>query len=236
MKVNGQKAWTDIALEEIYRLQGNTWKDVQHHLSLGKCIEITVIFNSMPTMMTKEKEMATHSSVTAWRIPGRGSLVGCYLWALEESDMTSHLSTSTRIFSTFFCKMQARHTHFTAGAVLLNETTRIPCLSTGVARSDDSEEAAAVADACAPCHMPRGALCSQPQVACVSDPVHWQHLTFRVCVSLLCILSQVLGTLLGQLKGQPSPGESRSWDLWEQACIAHSILSSRRRTGVAAAE
>ena len=27
-----------------------------------------------------EKEMATHSSVLAWRIQGRGSLVGCCLW------------------------------------------------------------------------------------------------------------------------------------------------------------
>ena len=26
-----------------------------------------------------EKEMATHSSVLAWRVPGRGSLVGCRL-------------------------------------------------------------------------------------------------------------------------------------------------------------
>ena len=35
-----------------------------------------------------EKEMATHSSVLAWRIPGRGSLVGCCLWGYTELDMT----------------------------------------------------------------------------------------------------------------------------------------------------
>ena len=35
-----------------------------------------------------EKEMATHSSVLAWRIPGQGSLVGCHLWGRTESDMT----------------------------------------------------------------------------------------------------------------------------------------------------
>ena len=35
-----------------------------------------------------EKEMATHSSVLAWRIPGMGSLVGCRLWGHTESDMT----------------------------------------------------------------------------------------------------------------------------------------------------
>ena len=35
-----------------------------------------------------EVEMATHSSVLAWRIPGTGSLVGCRLWGCTESDTT----------------------------------------------------------------------------------------------------------------------------------------------------
>ena len=35
-----------------------------------------------------EKEMATHSSVLAWRIPGTGGLVGCCLWGRTESDTT----------------------------------------------------------------------------------------------------------------------------------------------------
>ena len=35
-----------------------------------------------------EKEMATHSSVLAWRTQGRGSLVGCHLWGPTEADMT----------------------------------------------------------------------------------------------------------------------------------------------------
>ena len=35
-----------------------------------------------------EKEMATHSSVVAWRIQGRGSLLGCRLWGRTESDTT----------------------------------------------------------------------------------------------------------------------------------------------------
>ena len=35
-----------------------------------------------------EKEMATHSGVLAWRIPGTGSLVGCRLWGRTESDTT----------------------------------------------------------------------------------------------------------------------------------------------------
>ena len=35
-----------------------------------------------------EKDMATHSSVLAWRIPGTGSLVGCRLWGHTESATT----------------------------------------------------------------------------------------------------------------------------------------------------
>ena len=35
-----------------------------------------------------EKEMATHSSVLAWRTQGLGSLVGCHLWGHTELDTT----------------------------------------------------------------------------------------------------------------------------------------------------
>ena len=36
-----------------------------------------------------EKEMATHSSVLAWRIQGWGSLVGCHLWGRIEKQLSS---------------------------------------------------------------------------------------------------------------------------------------------------
>ena len=39
-----------------------------------------------------EKEIATHSSVLVWRIPGTGSLVGYRLWGCKESDMTEQLT------------------------------------------------------------------------------------------------------------------------------------------------
>ena len=35
-----------------------------------------------------KKEMATHSSILAWRIPGTGSPVGCRMWGHTESDTT----------------------------------------------------------------------------------------------------------------------------------------------------
>ena len=34
-----------------------------------------------------EKEMATHSSILAWRIPGTEEPVGCHLWGHTELDM-----------------------------------------------------------------------------------------------------------------------------------------------------
>ena len=34
------------------------------------------------------EDMTTYSSILAWRIPGRGSLVGCCIWGRTESDMT----------------------------------------------------------------------------------------------------------------------------------------------------
>ena len=46
-----------------------------------------------------EKEMATHSSVLAWRIPGRGSLVGCRLWGHTELDMTEATQQQQQLLS-----------------------------------------------------------------------------------------------------------------------------------------
>ena len=48
-------------------------------------LQCCLMFNCWPLV---EKEMATHSSVPAWRIPGMGGLVGCRLWGRTESDMT----------------------------------------------------------------------------------------------------------------------------------------------------
>ena len=38
-----------------------------------------------------EKEMATHSSILAWKIPWMEELVGYSPWGLKESDMTERL-------------------------------------------------------------------------------------------------------------------------------------------------
>ena len=42
-----------------------------------------------------EKEIATHSSILAWKFHGWRSLVGYNPWGHKESDTTERLSTST---------------------------------------------------------------------------------------------------------------------------------------------
>ena len=41
-----------------------------------------------------EKEMATHSSILAWKIPWAGDLTGYSPWDCKESDMTERLTLS----------------------------------------------------------------------------------------------------------------------------------------------
>ena len=43
-----------------------------------------------------EKEMATHSSILAWRIPGQRSLAGCNPWGRKESNTTERLTQVLR--------------------------------------------------------------------------------------------------------------------------------------------
>ena len=67
-------------------MDGGAWWAVVHGVTKSQTrlsdFPFTFHFHSL------EKEMATHSSVLAWRIPGTGSLVGCCLWGRTESDTT----------------------------------------------------------------------------------------------------------------------------------------------------
>ena len=67
-------------------MDGGVWWAAVHGIAEGQTqlgdFTFTFHFHAL------EKEMATHSSVLAWRIPGIGEPVGCCLWGRTESDMT----------------------------------------------------------------------------------------------------------------------------------------------------
>ena len=82
----------DVSLSELQELviDREAWCAVIHGVAKSRTqlrdFTFTFHFHAL------EKEMATHSSVLAWRIPGTGSLVGCRLWGRTESDMTEQLN------------------------------------------------------------------------------------------------------------------------------------------------
>ena len=67
-------------------MDGGAWWAAVHGVakSRARLSDFTLTFH----FHALEKEMATHSSVLAWRIPGTVSLVGCRLWGRTESDTT----------------------------------------------------------------------------------------------------------------------------------------------------
>ena len=67
-------------------MDGGAWKAAVRGVAEGQTqlsdFAFTFHFHAL------EKEMTTHSSVLAWRIPGMGSLLGFRLWGSTESDTT----------------------------------------------------------------------------------------------------------------------------------------------------
>ena len=67
-------------------MDGGAWWAAVHGVAEGQTrlgdFTFTFHFHAL------EKEMATHSSVLAWRIPGMGGLVGFRLWGRAELDTT----------------------------------------------------------------------------------------------------------------------------------------------------
>ena len=66
-------------------MDGGAWQAAVHGVAEGRAqlsdFTFTFHFHAL------EKEMATHSSVLAWRIPGTGEPGGLPLWGCTESDM-----------------------------------------------------------------------------------------------------------------------------------------------------
>ena len=67
-------------------MDGGAWKAAVHEVAEGRTLlsDFTFTFH----FHALEKEMATHSSVLAWRISGMESLVGYRPWGYTESDTT----------------------------------------------------------------------------------------------------------------------------------------------------
>ena len=67
-------------------MDGGAWWAAVHGVAEGRTrlsdFTFTFHFHAL------EKEMATHFSILAYRIQGRGILVGCHLWGRTESDTT----------------------------------------------------------------------------------------------------------------------------------------------------
>ena len=67
-------------------MDGGAWWAAVHEVtkSRTRLSDFTLTFH----FHALEEEMATHSSVLAWRIPGMGNQVGCHLWGRTELDTT----------------------------------------------------------------------------------------------------------------------------------------------------
>ena len=67
-------------------MDGGAWKAAVHEVAEGRTqlSDFTFTFH----FDAWEKEMVTHSSVLAWRIPGTGEPGACRLWGRTESDTT----------------------------------------------------------------------------------------------------------------------------------------------------
>ena len=71
-----------------------------------------------------EKEIATHSSILAWRICGQRSLVGYSLWDCKESDITEGLSARTyQVLTRMQCKSNANQLSQSYGRERANNKT-----------------------------------------------------------------------------------------------------------------
>ena len=67
-------------------MDGGAWQAAVH--GVARSWTLLSYFTFTFHFLELEKEMVTHSSVRAWRIPGMGDLVGCRLWGRTESDTT----------------------------------------------------------------------------------------------------------------------------------------------------
>ena len=78
-------------------MDGGAWKAAVHGVAEGRTrlsdLTFTFHFHAL------EKEMATHSSVLAWRFPELGSLVGCCIQSRTVSDTCQTVAADFKVLS-----------------------------------------------------------------------------------------------------------------------------------------
>ena len=95
-------------------MDGGTWQAAVNEIakSRTRLSDFTFTFH----FHALEKDMATHSSVLAWRIPGTGSLVGCCLWGRTELDTTEVTQQQQQQWSVWggsiLCLLQTLYTAY----------------------------------------------------------------------------------------------------------------------------
>ena len=79
-------------------MDGGAWWAAVHGVAMSRTqpsdFTFTFHFHAL------EEEMATHSSILAWRISGTGDLVGCPLWGRTESETTEVTAAATAAVQT----------------------------------------------------------------------------------------------------------------------------------------
>ena len=100
MEFSRQKYWSELSCPPPGDLPDLGIEPTSHVSCIGRWIVVVCLFVCFRSRTglsdftftfhfhALEKEIATHSSVLAWRISGTADLVGCCLWGHTESGMT----------------------------------------------------------------------------------------------------------------------------------------------------